>query len=134
MKIIFQNILSVLLGFVSASVVMTAFEYANHLMYPFPEGFDPMNQEQVKAFAETIPSSAYFLVFLGWVVGAVVGGYVCARFSKGNKIISASFLALLLFIAGWSNYFLIGDSIYFYLIATPILLVATYLGYKLQNK
>jgi hypothetical protein len=47
-----------------------------------PGGFDMHDPASVAAFVATLPVAALLLVLAGWVLGALIGGYVAARIAR----------------------------------------------------
>lgn len=133
MNFIKTYILPVLSGFVVASVVMMVFEYTNSLLFPFPAGFDTHDGAAVQAFAAQFSPQIFYLVLIGWTVGACVGGYVTAWISKETHFRHGAVLAVLLVLAGILNYFIVHSPLWFNVVAFPALGVGTYLGHKYRT-
>lgn len=77
---------SVIGGIVTALVVMIAFEFTNSFFYPFPEGFDTGNLEQVKRFIDLNSPNIFLLVIAGWMFGSLLGGFVATKLARKNGI------------------------------------------------
>lgn len=130
----YKKIYPVVGGFIVSSAVMMIFEYTNSKVYPFPEGFDTQNIDQVREFAAQMPWQAYILVLLGWCVGGYIGGLVSTKFSKEEKFKNGLVLAFLLALAGISNYIMLMDNLLFYILAIPLMMYFVYLGFKTAKR
>jgi hypothetical protein len=108
---------------------MMAFEYTNSLVYPFPEGMDTQNLEQIRAFADTMPLSALALVVMGWITGSFTAGWVTARLAKSHTFTLVLIVGGLLTIAGMVNAWMIQNPLWFHIGALPLFMICTYVGY-----
>lgn len=131
-----QNIWPVIAGFGIASVIMTAFEYANSLIYPFPEGMNTRDLEQVREFSMSMPSTAYILVFLGWAVGTFVAAVLVSKMVVDKKktfnLLSA--LVIILTLAGLFNNIAFAAPVWFIILGILVFPVFAYFGYLFANK
>lgn len=123
-----------LAGFISASVTMMIFEYINHLVFPFPQGMDPNSYEQIRAFTDSLPSTAYLLVWLGWCTGSFIGSLVTVKLSKEKEYKLSLILGVVLFLAGIFNNIMIGSPMWFNIVSLPMFFVFTYLGFRFSNR
>lgn len=130
MKFFTKRLWPVLAGFITASIVMMIFEYANSLIYPLPTDLDWMDPVAVRAFTESLPWTAYILVLLGWAFGSYKGGWVTAYLAGETKFRASLVLAVLLVAAGIYNVMLIGHDIVFTLLGLPALFIGTYVGFR----
>lgn len=133
-NIFYKKIFPIVSGFIVSSAVMMIFEYTNSKVYPFPEGFDTNNIEQVRQFAKEMPWQAYILVLLGWTIGGFIGGFTAEKISREEKFKNGLILAILLGIAGFTNYLMIMDFILFYIVAIPLMMYSVYMGWKAAKK
>ena len=81
MRQVLRSVVAVLAGFIVASVVMMAVEFANgHLFHPdlarAAEGVT--DRESLRALLEQAPVTALLVVVAGWILGAVAGGWIAA--------------------------------------------------------
>lgn len=119
----------VVAGILVAFITMMIFEFINSFIYPLPVGLDTMDYHAVHVFTATLPWTAYILVILGWIFGALKAGYVTTYLSKEKtyrlSLIAGSILALL----GIVNNLMIGAQIIFTILAIPIFIGFSYLGH-----
>jgi hypothetical protein len=124
-----RKVWPVFAGLSVAFLIMLVFEYINSLFYPLPENLDVLDPAKVRAFTQTLPWTAYILVFLGWVVGSFKAGCVTSYLAKDANYRLAFVTGALLTIAGIVNNMLIGHHILFNLIGLPMFILFTYLGH-----
>lgn len=120
----------VVAGLVTAFVIMSAFEFANSLLYPLPQGLDIYDTVAVRAFTAALPWTAYILVFLGWVAGAFAAGLVATRLSRERAYRLSLVVGILLTIAGVANNIMIGHDTFFTVVGLPMFIICTYLGHR----
>lgn len=131
MKNVFQNKMwPVIAGLLTAFVIMMVFEFVNSFFYSLPEGLDTMDNAALQAFTATLPWTAYILVFLGWVVGAFVAGYVTTYLAKEDMYRLSLVVGVALTLLGILNNMMIGHDMLFNIIALPMFIIFTYLGHR----
>ena len=75
----FRKVGGVVLGMVTAMVVIMGIESLGHMVFPPPEGLNAQDSEQIIAYLEVIPPGALLFVIAAWCIGAFLGGLVAAR-------------------------------------------------------
>jgi hypothetical protein len=127
-------------AFVGTSCVMMCFEYANHLMYPFPEGLDTNNLQAIQEFGKTMPTFAFVMILLGWFFGTILGIFILQKYLQvniKNKIWTIYIFALTLtLLAIWNNYMYIGlgNRLWFELLTPIFFLLTTFLYINLTKQ
>ena len=129
-----RNILAVVAGVVVAAAVMMACEYANSLLYPFPEGLDVYDAEQVRSFAAAMPLSALVLVAIGWTAGSLAGGFVTTRIAQSLLPTPAQITGLVLTAFGALNAWMIQNPAWFHWGGLPVFLLFAMLGHSVGRK
>ncbi|WP_438480429.1 hypothetical protein [Oleiharenicola lentus] len=81
MKIIIRNCLALLAGLVLGVVAISVSQMVSMKLHPAPAGFDPNNQEMMKAYIAALPASAFIGVLIGYLIGFIAAVYVATRFS-----------------------------------------------------
>ena len=98
MRIFKKRILPVILGLVTGWIVIMILEGLNHQVYPPPANLDYTNQEAIAAFMQTLPTAAFILLLVSWMIGAFTGGLVGALVNKlawkNTAIIVGAIMAL----------------------------------------
>lgn len=125
------KILPVIAGFISASIVMVLFEYANSFVFPFPEGFDTANLEMLRQFTEMYSPHIFILVWCGWFFGSGVAGYVTTKLSNETQYRLSAVVGVFLTLAGIANHLMLNHPLWFNIIGLPVFIMCTYGGHKL---
>ena len=82
MSVFKKRILPVLAGIFSGWVVIAVFDALNHQIYPSPDRLDYTDKDAILAFIESLPTGAFVLLLIGWMVGAFAGGLVGGLVNK----------------------------------------------------
>jgi MFS family permease len=77
-----RTIAGVVVGVVVAWLAIMLAEFASAPLHPMTAGFDMHDPASVATFVATLPIAALLLVLAGWVLGALIGGYVAARIAR----------------------------------------------------
>lgn len=77
-----KKILAVIVGVVTAGVVVFIVEAIGHWAYPLPPGTNVRDPEAMKSLIATLPAGALLFVVLGWTLGSFAGGAVAARIGR----------------------------------------------------
>jgi hypothetical protein len=125
-----NSIWPILAGLVSALLIMMIFEFVNAFVYPIPKNLDMSDTRALQAFTATLPWTAFILVFIGWVVGSFVSGFVVTLISKEKTYALSLVVGIILTIFGIFNNLLIGHSFLFNVFALPMFILFTYIGHR----
>jgi hypothetical protein len=159
---VLRSLLGVIAGFVMASVVMMAVEYANaHFFYPdfaklaeakdkqatqdalasAPEGTtadSPLVLKRrrgvVKELLAGAPVGALLVVALGWVLGSVAGGFVAAWIGRRAPVVHGLVLGGLLTLAGIANNLMLPPPLWFWIATLVVFVPSAYFGARLAPK
>lgn len=125
-----RNIISVVVGLVSAIVVFVIAETINSSLHPAPQTLDYNDSIAVKAFYDNQPLSLWLLVLVGWIIGSVLCGFLIKLISKKENpqlpIIAGSILTL----SAIANFFSLPHPTWFIIVGLIIFIPSTLLGYK----
>jgi hypothetical protein len=127
---VFRSILAVVLGFLLASIVMLAVEYAGHLLFT-PPGLDLRDPEVLKTAFINAPLGAQLFVLLAWVLGSLAGGWLAAWIS--GRVADALVLGAILLAAGIYNMVTIPSPLWFWVVGVALFLPCAYAGAKLAK-
>ncbi len=129
-----------LLAFVSTSAVMMTFEFANHLLYPFPETLDTQNLQTIQEFSKTLPTFALVMILLGWFFGTMLGVCILHKYlkiedAKHKLNIIYVFASLLTALAVMNNclYIGLGNRFWFEVLTLPFFFIVTHFTLKYLN-
>ncbi len=124
-----RKVLFTILSIAIAFFVMLAFEFANSFFFPLPETLDRMNLDAVRAFAQTLPASAYILVLLGWFFGSCAAGWALSRYVPTATIVHVLLIGGLLTLNGVLNNLMLMHPLWVNLLGLPLFVIGTYAGY-----
>lgn len=126
-----RKILAVVVGVVVGAAVVWAVQLVGHRLVPLPPGMDPTDMESVRAHMAEIPAAAFGFVLLGYVLGALVGGYTAARIGRAKG--PALVVGAILLVFGLMNVVLIPHPLWFTVATVVVFLPAAWLGGKLAR-
>ncbi|MCI5056009.1 MAG: hypothetical protein MRY83_07860 [Flavobacteriales bacterium] len=95
-----KSIFAIVGGLVSASIGIMIVQGIGHYFYPIPEGIDPQDTEQLKAYIKTAPLGVFWFLILSFAVGSLIGGLVCSIIDRNNKFRNGFIVGFFLTIAG----------------------------------
>jgi hypothetical protein len=132
-KRVFGYAWPVVAGLLTGFVVMMVFEYVNSFFYSLPQDLDWTNAEAVHAFTATLPATAYMLVFLGWIVGSCIAGYVTTRVSRVATYRLSFITGFVLALIGLLNNLMLGHGVFFNMLSLPLFVAGTYFGHRVSS-
>ena len=103
MKPIFKNLFTLAIGFIVSCAVISLVQYINQLMFPFPEGFDFSNKEDLARLLEVIPVPAMLMVELSYILGSLIGGFTIGTYAQSHHLFYAGVLGGILTLANILN-------------------------------
>lgn len=131
-----RNIISVVVGLVSAIVFFVIAETINSYLHPAPKTLNYNDSIAVKTYYENQPLSLWLFVLVGWIIGSVLCGFLIKLISKNDNkklpIIAGSILTL----SAVANFFTLPHPTWFIIVGLIVFIPSTLLGhkfYKLQT-
>ncbi len=134
MNPIIRNILAVILGWASGSLVNMWLIQTGHKIYPI-EGLDPNDMDALANIMPTLSFEYFIFPFLAHALGTLVGGIVAYKIAANYKMKFALAVGVLFFIGGVLVNYLIPGPIWF--AATDILVAyipMAWIGGKIGEK
>lgn len=134
MNPVLRNILAVIAGAILGSFVNMSLIEIGHYVIALPEGADVSTYEALKASMSSFGPEQFIFPFLAHALGTLVGAYIAAKISVGNKLRAALIVGVLFLIGGITNCFLLPAPVWF--MAVDILFAyipMAYLGWKLSG-
>ena len=128
MSPVVRSILAVVVGMLSAFVLIALVQIIGVRVYPPPPGVDRTNLESMKVVMAQIPLGALLFVLLSYTVGSVGGGWVAARFAPKGRMMHAMTVAALLFGAGLMNLMTIPHPAWFWVASSALYWVGAWSG------
>lgn len=82
-----KNVLATIVGLIVASITVYIFEsLIGHILFPLPEGANPMDMDWIKNNMNQIPTGSKIFVVIAHVAGITVGMVVAAIISKTSMV------------------------------------------------
>ena len=128
MNPVIRSVLAVVVGMLSAFVMIALVQVIGVRVYPPPTGMDPTNLESMKAVMARIPLGALLFVLLSYTAGSVAGGWVAARFAPKGRMMHAMSVAALLFGAGLVNLMTIPHPVWFWVASSALYWLGAWSG------
>jgi len=135
MNPILRNILAVLAGLVTGSVVNMLLVSVSSMIIPPPEGIDPSTMEGLKAALPLFGPEHFLMPFLAHALGTLVGAFITAWIAVRIRLILALVIGCFFLAGGIMNVVMLDSPLWFTL--TDLLLAylpMSWLGYYLNSK
>ena len=87
-----RKIFAVVLGVISAVVLIIAIEALGHSLYPLPTGMDVTDTEAMQAYVMTLPVTALLIVMAAWLIATLVGGLLACFIARESPLIYAAII------------------------------------------
>jgi hypothetical protein len=123
-----RKVLPLLGGLLIGWLTITAVELASTRAFPLPAGVDPMNIEQMRAYAPNIPVGAFLLILGGWLLGSFTGSWLASRMARSRR--SGHIVGGVLMAAGVVNFFFIPHPLWVMVGAIVAFGAGTFFGSK----
>jgi hypothetical protein len=117
-----RGTVAVMAGVMAAFLVIMLVQLLGAVLYPAPAGFDPKDPEALTALTASLPLGAFLMVLLGYLLGAVAGGYLAARLAPSRRAVHAGIVAAFLLAGSIMNLVSIPHPAWF--LAANLLIVA----------
>ena len=96
---ILRQIIAVIAGMVAGGTAVMAIESISVLMHPMPEGIAIDDPGAMKEWIASLPPSAFLIVAIAWMAGALVGAFVARMAAARRSAIPAGIVLLLFLVA-----------------------------------
>jgi hypothetical protein len=125
-------LLGVIAGAVVAFLCVVGVEYAAHMVYPPPPGFDVNDREAVARAMASAPTAALAFVAAGWFLAALLGAWVADAVAK--KALAGWIVALIVVAACVANLLMIpGHPAWMWAAAILLPLIGGWLAQRLAG-
>ena len=131
-----RNIISVVLGLVSAVVVFVIAETINSSLHPAPQNLDYKDSIAVKAFYENQAFTFWLLVLAGWIIGSTLCGFLIKVISRSENKKLPMIAGSILTLSAIANFFSLPHPAWFIIVGLIIFIPSALLGhhlYKLES-
>ncbi|MEJ6736175.1 MAG: hypothetical protein QNK84_03955 [Flavobacteriales bacterium] len=133
MKIL-KNILAVIVGIISGSIInMGIIELGPHIIVT-PEGFDNTNIDTFAATIHLLKPSNYITVFLAHSLGTLAGAFIAAKIAVTKKKVFALIIGLWFLLGGIAAIIILPSPIWYNSIdLAGAYIPMTWIGWKLAG-
>jgi hypothetical protein len=129
-----RKIFAVLIGLIVGNIAIMLLHKVGGIFYPFPEGMDQNNMDDIATYMETAPLGAFIAVLIAHAGGPFFGSMGMSWVAGDKKSIKLAYVIGGLFTAfGVANLIMLPHPMWFNIDAL-IYLPMAYLGYRLLNK
>lgn len=119
-----RKISAVVLGVVTAVVLIIAIEALGHAIYPPPAGLDAADFEALQAYIMNAPIAALLMVMAAWLIAALVGGLLACFIARETPLIYATIVGGLVLLGTIVNLLSIPHPLWFS-ITSVLAIIAT---------
>ena len=120
-----RKILAVVLGIVTAFVLVAVIEAVGHMIYPPPPDLDPTDREALRDYVEGLPPGAFAFVLAAWGLATLMGGVLACVIAKEKPLRYATIVGAVVLAATLLNLFLIPHPLWFSIAGVGLILVMT---------
>lgn len=131
-----RNIISVVVGLVSAIVVFVIVESINSSLNPVPQNLDYNDSVTLKTFYENQSLSFWLLILAGWIIGSVLCGFLIKLIGKNESIKLPIIAGIILTLSAVANFVSIPHPTWFIIVGLIIFIPSVLLGrylYKIKS-
>ena len=93
-----RNVFAIVAGILVVGVVVTGLQYLTSMLYPLPEGLDPLDPASSGEFAEyvaNLPPMAWLLALVSELVGVSLGAFAAGSIASSRKALFAGAIVAL---------------------------------------
>jgi len=128
-----RNIISVVVGLVTAVVTFLIAETINESLHPTPANLNFKDSQVVKFFYENQPLSLWLLVLAGWIMGSLLCGFLIKLISKNENKNLPIIAGIILTLSAVANFFSIPHPTWFIVVGLIVFIPSTLIGHKLYK-
>lgn len=129
-----NRIISVVAGIIVGWIIVGLGDMITHQMYPAPPDMDYTNKESLKAFINSLPTSAFIAMIGVWAISAFMGGLVTGKLAKENWKRQCLITGIILLLANVANMLTIPHPIWVNVLTAIMYVPLAYLGGKIIQK
>ncbi|MCE7991628.1 MAG: hypothetical protein HEP71_06600 [Roseivirga sp.] len=131
MNVFKKRILPVIAGLLAGWVAIFALEAVSHIFYPPPADLDFTDKAALTAFMETLPTLAFVLLLISWMIGTFIAGMIGALVNKEAWKNSAIIIGVLLALGSIINMTLVPHPTWLIISASIAYVPSAYAGARL---
>lgn len=127
-----KKIVGVIVGLIVGGIVVMLIEMVSSLQHPLPEGLDMTDKLAFAEHVAGLPTSAFVIVLVAHIMGALVGGFICSVIVRQKWITGFAIIGTTFMIGGIINLAMIPHPTWFtavdFMVYIPSALIGGFLG------
>ncbi len=131
---IWKNILAVIVGIITALILISAGEYIMQYMFPLPAGTNTKDSKALVAAFAHMPASAFIFLLINYMIASFMGGLVATLTSGRTKAIPALIIGVFLTVAGIAYNLQVPNPTWFAIISLLVYIPMAYGGFTTVRK
>ena len=128
-----KKVLPIVAGFLAGAVTVFIVESIGHTIWPPPEGIDLSDPESLAILMESVPFGAMAFVVLGWILGALSGGFTAGRIAKDPGYLPSILVGALLMVVGIVTMFMIPHPAWMWIMGVMVPVPSAWFGGKMAG-
>jgi hypothetical protein len=129
-------VVAILAALVVGFVVITAVQILGTVVFPLPDGVDPMSTSDMAELGEAggIPIGAMIFVLVAYVVGSVTGAVIAGLITREKAVLGALIFGGILTVLGVINFVNVPSPVWFSVITFVCFVPPAYLVGRLMQR
>ena len=128
-----NKIIAVIAGVISGWVIVALGNFLSASLYPAPPNMDFTDKSALKAFIDSLPTTAFLLMVLIWAISVFAGGWITGTLAKENWQRLSIITGVVLLLANIANMFVIPQPMWMNITAILMYIPLAYLGGRMSD-
>lgn len=129
-----RNIISIIVGIITAGLIFTIVETINMKLHPFPAEIDINDKVGLKNHFSQLPILFWAMVLFGWAIGAMICGFLIRLISKSESTKLPLIAGTILTLTAVINFLSFPHPTWFIIVGLVVFIPMTLLGFKIRGK
>ncbi len=129
----FRNILAVVLGIVTAVIVVFAVEALGHAIYPPPANLDFADKEVMRAYIAGLPLAALLFVMAAWIAATFAGGMLACYIARQQPLVYAGIVGAMVLLGTVINLLSIPHPLWFAIVSVAAIVITIWATARLGS-
>lgn len=128
-----RKISAVVLGAVTAVVLIIVIEALGHAIYPPPADLDVTNFEALQAYVMNAPPAALLFVMAAWIIATLVGGLLACFIAAETPLVYAAIIGGLVLLGTIINLLSIPHPLWFSITSVLAIIATVFITSRLGS-
>ena len=128
-----RKISAVVLGVVTAVILIIVIEALGHAVYPPPGGLEITNTEAMRDYVMGLPIAALLFVMAAWLVAALVGGLLACFIAREKPLVYSAIVGGLVLLGTIINLISIPHPLWFSTISIVAIIATIFVTSRLGS-